>query len=144
MVGCVVDINPRLVAFELREYEVKSWFPTEQDHYLTSSNKTQNMDHFYRIKKNTVYNVEMYRDISIKSRNISEFMILYIQSQFMVKLLNFSFYRLEDTYMSQIFFMDTRHQKDELIVEFFGMLMSERSKTIRIPSLHVNKLSKLR
>ena len=40
--------------------------------------------------------------------------------------------------------MDTRHQKDELIVEFFGMLMSERSKTIRIPSLHVNKLSKLR
>ena len=71
-------------------------------------------------------------------------MILYIQSQFMVKLLNFSFYGLEDTYMSQIFFMDTRHQKDELIVEFFGMLMSERSKTIRIPSLHVNKLSKLR
>ena len=61
MGGCVVDINPRLVAFELREYEVKSWFPTEQDHYLTSSNKKQNMDHFYMIKENTVYNVEMYR-----------------------------------------------------------------------------------
>ena len=43
------------------------------------------------IKKNTVYNVEMYRD---------EFMILYIQLHFMVKLLNFSFYGLEDTYMS--------------------------------------------
>ena len=56
------------------------------------------MDHFYMIKKNTVYNVEMYREI--KRTNISEFMILYIQLQFMVKLLNFSFYGLEDTYMS--------------------------------------------
>ena len=64
------------------------------------------------IKKNTVYNVEMYRDMhKIKRTNISEFIILYIQLQFMVKLLSFSFYGLEDTYMSQVFFMDTRHQK---------------------------------
>ena len=92
------------------------------------------------IKKNTVYIIEMYRETYKYQLVYDSLYPITLYGQ----IIEFFILRTRRYIHVSNFFMDTRHQKDELIVEFFGMLMSERSKTIRIPSLHVNKLSKLR